>query len=94
MGPAVPLLVVGGRGPDPGRGLLQLDEGLELGQLQQLRLRLGIGHRRRRHLDGLALGEAPARNLSSVAGRLFMASAASSRSTAWRTEEPVASAMR
>ena len=36
----------------------------------------------------------PERNLSSVAGRDRMASAASSRSTAWRTEEPVTSAMR
>ena len=36
----------------------------------------------------------PERNLSSVAGSDFIASAASSRSTAWRTEEPVTSAMR
>ena len=57
VGPALTLVVVGGRGPDPGCGPLQLHEGLELGQLQQLRLRGGIGHRRRSHLDGLALGE-------------------------------------
>ena len=57
MGPAVALVLVGGRGPDPGRGLSQLDEGIDLGPLQQLRLRLGIDHRRRGHLDGLALGE-------------------------------------
>ena len=36
----------------------------------------------------------PERNLASVAGRDCIASAASSRSTAWRTEEPVTSAMR
>ena len=37
---------------------------------------------------------APERNLDSVAGSALIASAASSRSRAWRTEEPVASAMR
>ena len=63
MGPALTLGLVGGRGPHPGRGLLQLEEGLELGQLQQLRLRGGVGHRRRRHLDGLALGESPGAEL-------------------------------
>jgi hypothetical protein len=34
MGPAPALVVVGGRGPDPGRGPLQLGPGPRLGQRQ------------------------------------------------------------